>query len=280
MLDSAVVDLTRIAEILLRGTFQASGQNCIGIERVIATEKVYPRLVAMLEPRVGALRLGPKADVGAMISDASFERLETLIADAVSKGARLLRGGKRYAHPEHPKGHYFLPTLLADVTVDMEIAKEECFGPVMLLMRPPVEASAAAVLAIANAPNFGLAASVFGKDSDPLLQEVVGGVRAGNVAVNDFGAFYAVQMPFGGVGGSGYGRFAGEEGLQGLCNIKSVCVDRLGWLGIRTAIPPPVRYPVRDQETGWRFTKGVVEVGYGLSVSRKLTGIMNIIRNS
>ncbi|KAL3954883.1 hypothetical protein ACCO45_010446 [Purpureocillium lilacinum] len=129
VLDSAARDLPRIAEVILRGTFQAAGQNCIGIERVIASGAVYDRLAAMLEPRVRALRLGPDADVGAMISDASFDRLEGLVADAVARGARLLAGGRRFRHPDHPRGHYFQPTLLVDVTPDMPIAQHECFAP-------------------------------------------------------------------------------------------------------------------------------------------------------
>ena len=272
-------DLPRVIEILMRGSFQASGQNCIGIERIVAAPSIYPRLVSVLEPRVRALRLGPTADVGAMISDASFSRLESLIADAVHSGARLLAGGARFKHPDHPAGHYFSPTLLVDVTPDMAIANEECFAPIMVLMRAPTD-TAEALLAIANAPAFGLGSSVFGSDSDPRLRQIVRGLRAGMVAVNDFGATYAVQMPFGGVGGSGYGRFAGEEGLRGLCNLKAVCEDRLGWLGVRTAIPPPMRYPVADQEKGWRFARGVVEVGYGMGVARKVGGVLGILRNS
>ena len=89
VLDSAAGDLPRIAEVILRGTFQAAGQNCIGIERVICGPKVYDALVSALEPRVKDLRLGQDADVGAMISDASFPRLEELVRDAVSSGARL-----------------------------------------------------------------------------------------------------------------------------------------------------------------------------------------------
>lgn len=279
VLDSARRDLPRIAEILLRGTFQASGQNCIGIERIVATPAVYDALVEKLTPRVRALRLGTKLDVGAMISTASFDRLEALVADAVAKGARLLAGGKRYVHPEHPAGAYFAPTLLVDVTPDMAIAQEECFGPIMLLMRT-ASGSAEDVLAVANAPDFGLGSSVFGGDSDPVLQEVVRGIKAGMVAVNDFAVFYAVHLPFGGVAGSGYGRFAGEEGLRGLCNAKSICADRAGWLGIRTAIPPPVRYPVADQERAWRFTRGVVELGYGLGLKRRMAALVGIMKNS
>ncbi|KAI1099298.1 ALDH-like protein [Jackrogersella minutella] len=278
ILDSAGPDLKRIADILMRGTFQASGQNCIGIERIIAAPGVYDKLVAMLLPRVKALRLGLDKDVGAMVSDASFARFEGLIDDAVARGARLLAGGRRHVHPDHPKGFYFTPTLLADVTPDMAVAKEECFGPIMTLMRSPTP-SAASLLSLANAPDFGLGASVYGRDSDPVLKEVVRGVRAGGVAVNDFAVFYAVQLPFGGVGGSGYGRFAGEEGLRGLCNLKSLCEDRLAWLGIRTAIPPPVQYPVADQQTSWRFTRGVVGIGYAIAVREKLEALVDILRN-
>ncbi|KAI3531455.1 aldehyde dehydrogenase [Colletotrichum abscissum] len=279
VLDSAARDLKRIVEILMRGTFQASGQNCIGIERIIATPKLYDQLVVTLAPKVQGLRLGPTADVGAMISDAAFDRLESLVEKAVKQGARLLAGGKRYIHPEHPKGHYFVPTLLVDVTPEMEIANEECFGPVMTIMRAPGP-DADSVLSVANAPEFGLGASIFGGDNDPVLRAVVDCLNTGMVAVNDFGATYAVQLPFGGVGGSGYGRFAGEEGLRGLCNIKSICVDRFGWLGVRTAIPPPVKYPVPDQERSWRFTRGVVGVGYAQSLAGKFRGILDIMKNA
>lgn len=84
VLDSAAPDLARIVEVILRGTFQAAGQNCIGIERVIAAGTLYDSLVSVLEPRVKALRLGPDADVGALISDASFDRLEELVDDAAT----------------------------------------------------------------------------------------------------------------------------------------------------------------------------------------------------
>lgn len=277
VLESAAGGLPRIVDIILRGTFQAAGQNCIGIERVISSGHAYDKLVELLEPRVKALRLGPEADVGGMISDASFSRLEEVIDEAVSQGARLLAGGKRYNHPDYPLGYYFQPTLLVDVTTDMRIAQQECFAPVLTLLRAK-SSSAADMLAIANAPNFGLGASVHGSERDPAMQPIVRGLKAGMVAINDFAAFYAVQLPFGGVGGSGYGRFAGEEGLRGLCNLKSICEDRLGWLGIRTSIPPAVQYPVASQDRSWRFTQGVVEVGYG-QPPRKIAGLTRMMKN-
>lgn len=278
ILDSAKGDLSRVAETLLRGTFQAAGQNCIGIERIIATPAVYDDLVARLEPRVKALRLGQDLDVGAVISDASFSRLEGLVKRAVKAGARLLAGGTRYTHPDHPNGYYFTPTLIVDVTPDMEIAHEECFGPIMVLLRAPSN-SASDVLRVANAPDFGLGASVFGKDSDPVLKAIAKGVKSGMVAINDFAAYYAVQLPFGGVAGSGYGRFAGEEGLRGLCNIKAVCADRFGWAGVRTSIPPPIQYPIGSQEKSWQFARGVVETGYATTLIGKLGGILGILKN-
>ncbi|PHH63533.1 hypothetical protein CDD81_5720 [Ophiocordyceps australis] len=278
LLDSAAPQLDRIVEIILRGTFQGAGQNCIGIERVIASGALYRLLVARLEPRVRHLRLGPDADVGAMISDASFDRLEHLIADAVARGARLLVGGRRYFHPLYPAGHYFTPTLLVDVTPDMPIAQQECFAPILVLM-PAASSSPTHMLALANSPDYGLGASVHAAENDPALPVMVAGLKAGMVAVNDFAAYYAVQLPFGGVAGSGYGRFAGAEGLRGLCNLKSVCQDRFAWLGIRTVIPPPVRYPVASQHRAWHFVQAIIELGYA-GLARKLGAIARILRYS
>jgi hypothetical protein len=159
----------------------------------------------------------------------------------------------------------------------MAIAQNECFAPVLALFRA-ASSSPGDILALANAPDFGLGASVHGSERDPAMQSIVRGIRSGMVAVNDFGVYYAVQMPFGGVAGSGYGRFAGEEGLRGMCNIKSVCEDRFGWMGIRTAIPPPMQYPVKSQQRAWTFAQGVVELGYG-DMSRKVSGLGKILKN-
>ncbi|RDA94569.1 hypothetical protein CP533_2388 [Ophiocordyceps camponoti-saundersi (nom. inval.)] len=277
VLDSAADDLGRIVEVILRGAFQAAGQNCIGIERVIASPSVYKRLVAALEPRIRALRLGPEADVGALISDEPLQRLEDLVDDAVSRGARLLVGGHRHHHAHYPLGHYFEPTLLVDVRPDMPIAQTECFAPILCLLPSPSDRPQD-LLAIANAPDFGLGASVFAHERDPSLEPVVVGIRAGMVAVNDFAAYYPAGLPFGGVAGSGYGRFAGPEGLRGLCNVKSVCEDRFAWFGVRTTIPKPLRYPVSDQQRAWAFAHSLVEIGYG-ELSAKVKGLVRLVQN-
>ncbi|MCJ1249613.1 Meiotic Sister-Chromatid recombination aldehyde dehydrogenase [Trapelia coarctata] len=275
-----VRNLPKVASILMRGVFQSAGQNCIGIERIIALPAIYPKLISLLEPRIKTLRLGSAltdsdVDVGAMISPDAFSRLEALISEAVSQGAKLLAGGKRYHHPKHPKGHYFQPTLLVDVTPTMRIAQEEVFAPICTVLRA---SSVADAISLANSTPYALGASVFGS-SRRNLDAVVKNVKAGMVSVNDFAVYYAVQLPFGGVGGSGYGRFAGEEGLRAICNTKAVCRDR--WPGLlSTGIPPAVDYPITSAQKAWEMCRGVVGFGYGMSVGEKAAGLWGIVRNS
>lgn len=272
-------ELQRVASIIMRGVFQSAGQNCIGIERIVAMPQAYNRLMPMLEKRIKNLRVGfdldnsegGDVDVGAMISDASFRRLEALVAEAVAQGARLLAGGHRHKHPRHPQGSFFEPTLLVDVTPSMRIAQEELFAPVCVAMQA---SSLDDAVNIANSTSYGLGGSVFGPsnsaDAADQLEYVTQSLKTGMVAVNDFAAFYAVQLPFGGTGGSGYGRFAAEEGLRGLCNIKSVCVDRWPWL-IKTFIPGKLDYPMGKGAYG--MGRGVVELGYGEDWDRRIQGI-------
>nr|POE59075.1 putative aldehyde dehydrogenase-like protein [Quercus suber] len=285
----ATGEMSRIVSIIMRGVFQSAGQNCIGIERVIAMPQAYHELERLLEPRIKSMRLGSDldsadnandasaiVDMGAMISPASFARLEELIAEAVTQGARLLAGGQRYSHPKYPSGSYFTPTLLVDVRPDMRIAREELFAPVAILMRAE---TVDAAIDIANDTPYGLGGSVFGPTTSSVaraqLTRVAHALKTGMVAVNDFAVFYAVQLPFGGVRGSGYGRFAGEEGLRALCNAKSVCIDR--WPNvIKTAIPGQLDYPMRGK-IAWEMGQGVVEIGYGENWKRRIKGITRMM---
>ena len=277
-------EMRRITSTIMRGVFQSAGQNCIGIERIIAMPQAYDRLVNLIKERVQTLRVGSdlhsgsgkeRIDLGAMISSASFSRLETLIDEAVAQGAKLLAGGHRLDHPDFPKGHYFQPTMLIDVAPEMRIAQEELFAPICVMMRAE---SVNDAIHIANSSSFGLGCSVFGPVSSSAarsqLDRVAKAVDSGMVAVNDFAVFYAVQLPFGGVKGSGYGRFAAEEGLRSLCNVKSICVDRFPSL-IMTGIPKKLDYPMGDN--AWQMGQGVVEFGYGESWARILKGIKRMI---
>ncbi|KAF9738260.1 hypothetical protein PMIN06_001796 [Paraphaeosphaeria minitans] len=276
-------DFQRVSSILMRGVFQSAGQNCIGIERIIALPNVYTRFIEHLTPRIKALCPGSilnaapddaPIDIGACISDAGFSRLESLIADAVAQGARLVCGGKRHIHPQHPKGHFFAPTFLVDVTSSMKIAQEELFAPVFTLMRAD---SVDHAIRIANSTPYALGASVYGASSRD-TERVVREVNAGMVAVNDFAVTYMVQLPFGGVKGSGYGRFAGQEGLRSVCNQKAVTRDRWPWLA-KTSIPGPMDLPLKGKGAGaraWKMACGVVWVGYG-DLRGKVTGVKNLV---
>lgn len=286
ILDSARPQLASIANILMRGVFQSAGQNCIGIERIIATPAVYDELVALLTPRVRALRVGAAlsasdqpVDVGAMISPASFPRLQSLVSSAVGLGASLLGGGAPLSHPDFPSGHYFAPTLLVDVPATSPLAQTESFAPIMTLIRA---SSAAHALELANATAYALGASVFGRAGSAEVEAFVAGVHSGMVAVNDFAVYYAVGLPFGGVRGSGYGRFGGEEGLRAVCNVKAVSRDRFPMM-LSTAIPPRLDYPLQDGGKAWAFCQGIVALGYGdwtaAGVAGKLGGIWRLVRN-
>ncbi|EZF32629.1 hypothetical protein H109_06197 [Trichophyton interdigitale MR816] len=288
-------DLPSIASIMMRAVFQSAGQNCIGTERIIALPNVYDELLDIVTPRIKALRLGSalldgkgdlKAqklphtpDVGAQISSRSFDRLESLISEAVRDGARLIHGGKRYNHPDHPHGHYFMPTLLVDVTTEMKIAQTELFAPVFVMMRAKTVDEA---ISIANSIKYALGSSVFGHNRAD-VERCVSRLDAGMVAVNDFATFYAVGLPFGGVKDSGYGRFGGAEGLRNLSNLKAVCEDRTF---IQTKIPPRLDYPIQkgqgkgeDGEVAWNMCQGVVETGYQPSLSGKISGVRKILGN-
>ncbi|KAK9238700.1 Aldehyde/histidinol dehydrogenase [Lipomyces kononenkoae] len=270
-----------IASVLMRGTFQSAGQNCIGIERIICEPKAYESLVKVLTKRVPQLRLGSSLDdhdkdidVGALINDSRFDVLERLIADAAKTGATLVCGGKRYSHPEHALGSYFQPTLLVDVTPEMEIAKNEIFGPVMVLMKAENTDDA---IDMANSAKFGLGGAVFGKRGSAATEKVVREMKTGNIAVNDFATFYVCQLPFGGVNESGYGKFGGEEGLRGLCNAKSICRDRFP--GISTSIPPVVDYPLQNVNKAWKFVRAMNAAAYAASVKEFAISLGQLLSN-
>ncbi|KAL2377612.1 hypothetical protein RJZ90_006588 [Blastomyces dermatitidis] len=294
---ATIKGLPSITSILMRGVFQSAGQNCVGIERIIALPGTYDKILEAVTPRVKALRLGSvlfesneysknpglglsTPDMGAMVSQKTFDELEDLISEAVDQGAHLIHGGKRHSHPKYPFGHYFTPTLLANVTTTMRIARTELFAPVFLLM-PAKDVPDA--IRIANSTEFGLGASVFGHNRRD-VEKCVSQIKAGMVSVNDFATYYAVGLPFGGVKGSGYGRFGGAEGLKNLCNMKAVCEDRYPL--VQTHIPPPVDYPIqkgdvhkKDGRGAWEMCKGIVETGYQPSLVGKVKGVGKILKN-
>ncbi|QPG73154.1 hypothetical protein FOA43_000460 [Brettanomyces nanus] len=272
-----------IASVVMRGTFQSAGQNCIGIERVIVSgdSDNYERFVQELAKKVATLRVGSaidqneEIDMGAMImGGAKFDELESWVEEAVKHGARLLHGGKRYTHPNYPQGHYFEPTLLVDVDPTCKLATNEVFGPVLCVIHAKDDDEA---LNLANSTIFGLGGSVFSTNF-ARAKRLTAGMRAGNVAINDFATFYVCQLPFGGVGGSGYGKFGGEEGLRGLCLEKSVCYDKTSL--ISTSIPNVIDYPISNGKKAWKFVSALCKAGYDYSAWQRVKAVVTLAKNA
>lgn len=273
-----------IASVLLRGTFQSAGQNCIGIERVIVCgdRSNYEKLLEHLKNKIEQFHIGSdidqveEIDMGAMIMGGDkFDELESWIQEVEENGqGRVLAGGKRYVHPNYPQGHYFQPTLIADLDPNSKIAQNEVFGPIMSIMYAETDEEG---LKIANNSTFGLGGAVFTTNRDNGFK-IASQFQAGNVAINDFATFYVCQLPFGGIKTSGYGKFGGEEGLRGLCNEKSICYDKSKF--ISTSIPSVIDYPIKNGKKAWQFVSSMNQAAYDYSWFEKIKAIYRLAKNA
>ena len=182
-------------------------------------DAVYDAFAEKLCAAVAALRVGNGVDSGMdqgpLIDAAALHKVEELVADATRAGARVLTGGQRHALG----GTFYQPTVLADVTPAMRIAKEEVFGPVAPLFRFDTEAQA---IAMANDTEFGLAAYFYSRDAARLWR-VSGALEYGMVGINS-GVISTAVAPFGGVKQSGMGREGSSHGLEEYVDTKYLCV--------------------------------------------------------
>ncbi len=222
--DDADLDHAVLSAML--GTFTACGQMCVGAERIYVFAGVYDRFVEAVVTKARALRQGPPlagevVDCGAMTMPRQLDILEELVHDAVSKGARLLVGGKR--NTAAGRGQFFEPTVLVDVDHTMRITQEEQFGPILVVMQVNDEEEA---VRLANDCPYGLGSSVFSRDR-ARGERIASRIRAGMTVVNDYGLAYMIQsLPFGGTKVSGFGRINGREGLRACTLEKAVVTDR------------------------------------------------------
>jgi acyl-CoA reductase-like NAD-dependent aldehyde dehydrogenase len=261
-------DLEQAAHAAMAGCFINCGQNCVASERILVQEGVYDafaeRVLALTAPlRQGSSREGV-VDVGAIATPLQLDVIDKLVTSAVKQGARVLCGGKR---TRTDQGNFFEPTILADVTPEMDIAREEVFGPVMLLMRVTDDDDA---VRVANGVSFGLSSSVFSKDHER-ARAIAARLEAGMTAINEFGGatYMAQDLTFGGVKASGFGRMNGREGLRSMCNIKAVVDDRLP-LHI-----PNKLFPVAQGDFG--LSSGVIDLLYGKGLAQKWAGLTRLI---
>jgi succinate-semialdehyde dehydrogenase/glutarate-semialdehyde dehydrogenase len=212
-------DLDAAVQGALASKYRNTGQTCVCANRLLVQAGVYEAFTRKLTEAVRALRVGDglagPTDQGPLIDANAVAKVEEHVADALAKGARLVLGGKRHALG----GTFYEPTILADATPAMSIAREETFGPVAPLFKFATEAEA---IAMANDTEFGLAAYLYTRDLARSWR-VSEAIEYGIVGINT-GIISTEVAPFGGVKESGSGREGSKYGILDYTEIKYVCV--------------------------------------------------------
>ncbi|MGO7373135.1 aldehyde dehydrogenase [Rhizobium ruizarguesonis] len=215
ILDDADIDGAVNAAIF--GAFMHQGQICMSTERIIVDETIADQFVAKLAARASQLPAGdPRGHVvlGSLISLDAAKKMEELIADATAKGAKLVAGGKR-------SGTVVEATLLDHVTPEMRVYAEESFGPVKPIIRVTSEDEA---IRIANDTEYGLSSAVFSRNVQRAMA-VAARIESGICHINGPTVNDEAQMPFGGVKGSGYGRFGGKAAIAEFTDLRWITVE-------------------------------------------------------
>jgi succinate-semialdehyde dehydrogenase/glutarate-semialdehyde dehydrogenase len=223
-------DLDAAVEGAIVSKYRNTGQTCVCANRFLVQASVYDDFADRFARAVDKLKVGNGLDdhvtQGPLIDKAAVEKVEHHIRDAVSKGAKVLRGGGRLASEEPAggpsNGRFFAPTVLTGVTPDMAVAREETFGPVAPLFRFESEADA---VAMANDTEFGLAAYFYGRDIGRVWR-VAEALEYGIIGVNT-GLISTEVAPFGGMKESGIGREGSKYGIEEFLEIKYLCMGGL-----------------------------------------------------
>jgi len=215
-------DLDAAVEGALASKFRNAGQTCVCANRLYVHDKIYDAFAAKLVQAVAALKVGPGTEPGVMqgplIDMAAVEKVEAHIADALSHGGRVLLGGRRHALGQT----FFEPTIIADATPAMRVAREETFGPMAPLFRFHSDDE---VVALANDTEFGLASYFYSRDIGRIWR-VAEALEYGMVGINT-GLISNEVAPFGGVKQSGLGREGSHYGIDDYLIIKYLCMGGL-----------------------------------------------------
>jgi succinate-semialdehyde dehydrogenase/glutarate-semialdehyde dehydrogenase len=213
-------ELSEAVRTAVKARLLNSGQSCVAAKRFIIADEVYEEFERAFVDRMSRVRVGDPFDetteVGPLATRAALTKLEAQVNGLVSDGASLLLGGHRLDR----RGFYYAPTVLAEVSNNGVVAREELFGPVALLFRARNLDDA---IRLANDSPFGLGASVWTNDEAECVR-FVEDIQAGTVVVNGMVASDA-RFPFGGVKRSGYGRELGAHGLREFVNLKTVRIQ-------------------------------------------------------
>lgn len=215
-------DIDAAVDGAMASKYRNAGQTCVCANRLYVQSGVYDEFAQKLAAKVAQLRVGPGTQsgvqVGPLIEAAALDKVQSHVSNAVSGGARVLVGGA----PHSLGGLFYQPTVLADVTSDMLVSREETFGPVAPLFRFETEEE---VVAMANNTEFGLAAYFYSRDVGRIFR-VAEALEAGMVSVNT-GNFSNEVAPFGGVKQSGLGREGSKYGIDEYLEIKYVTIAGL-----------------------------------------------------
>ncbi|MGY4748849.1 NAD-dependent succinate-semialdehyde dehydrogenase [Pannonibacter sp. Q-1] len=213
-------DLDAAVEGAMVSKYRNNGQTCVCANRIYVHADVYDAFAEKLAAKVSAMKVGDGfedgVNAGPLIDDAALAKVNDHIADATSKGAKVMLGGKAHTRG----GLFFEPTVLTDVTPAMKIAREETFGPVAPLFRFKTEAD---VIAMANNTEFGLASYFYSRDVSKIFR-VAEALEYGMVGINT-GLISTEVAPFGGIKQSGQGREGSRYGLEDYTEMKYLCLS-------------------------------------------------------
>ncbi len=211
-------DLEQALPFLVNAGVQNAGQTCSASSRILVARSIFDQVAALMAARYAALKTGPAMedlDIGPLISSTQ----QAIVAGFLERGADLeILAKGQLSETADQGGYYQPPVLLKGDDPAHELAQDEIFGPVQLLL--PFEDEDEA-LAIANGTKYGLVASIWSKDGARQMR-LARGLRSGQVFINNYGAGGGVELPFGGVGHSGHGREKGFEALYGFSSLKTV----------------------------------------------------------
>jgi succinate-semialdehyde dehydrogenase/glutarate-semialdehyde dehydrogenase len=212
-------DLDAAAEGALASKYRNAGQTCVCANRIYVQDKVYDAFAAKIGERIKALKVGKGTDsgvtIGPLIDAQGLAKVEEHVSDAVSKGAKVVMGGKRSTLG----GRFYEPTLLTEMKPDMKVAREETFGPVAPLFRFKDDAEA---IALANDTEFGLCAYFYSRDVGRIFRAAEA-LEAGIVGAN-VGIISTEVAPFGGVKQSGLGREGSKYGIEEFLELKYIAL--------------------------------------------------------
>ena len=215
-------DLDAAVEGAMISKYRNNGQTCVCANRILVQDNVYDQFAAKLAEKVKALKVGPGTEAGVnagpLIDEKALKKVEEHIEDALSKGAKVLVGGRKHKLG----GLFFEPTVLTGVNTTMKVTREETFGPVAPLFRFKTEAEA---IAMANDTEFGLASYFYARDIGRIWR-VGEAIESGMVGVNT-GLISNEVAPFGGVKQSGIGREGSKYGIEEYLEVKYLCIGGL-----------------------------------------------------